>query len=185
VCVLQASAASKWLSKQRIDPNDLRNALLLELLRAREAAAHSGQAVGASGIFRYTAVSLLPGVVHHSSAHETKSVHCKGLGGMPRCCMQCMQQQHKQMCACADAGCAAVVVPVRLDLPAGLSLGVDRVADRRVAFIKQRWSAGPYRSSSSASAGHASLQGVCVPKRDCELQSAPCASGSAVQICGK
>jgi hypothetical protein len=54
---LQASAASKWLSKQRIDPNDLRNALLLELLRAREAAAHSGQAVGASGIFRYAAAS--------------------------------------------------------------------------------------------------------------------------------
>ena len=49
---LQASAASKWLSKQRIDPNDLRNALLLELLRAHEAAAHSGQAIGASGIFR-------------------------------------------------------------------------------------------------------------------------------------
>lgn len=50
----QAGAASKWLSKHRIDPNDPRNALLLELLKAREAAAHSGQAVGAAGIFRYS-----------------------------------------------------------------------------------------------------------------------------------
>lgn len=51
----------------------------------------------------------------------------------------------------------------RLDLPNGLSLGVDRVADRRVAFIKQRWTAGPFRNSSSCSgsagAGHCSLQG--------------------------
>lgn len=50
---VQASAASKWLSKHRIDPNDPRNALLLELLRAREAAAHTGHSVGAAGIFRY------------------------------------------------------------------------------------------------------------------------------------
>jgi hypothetical protein len=53
---LQASAASKWLSKHRIDPNDPRNALLLELPRAREAAPHSGQAVGAAGVFRCAAL---------------------------------------------------------------------------------------------------------------------------------
>lgn len=49
---MQAGAASKWLSKHRIDPNDPRNAMLLELLRVREAAAHTGQAAGLAGIFR-------------------------------------------------------------------------------------------------------------------------------------
>lgn len=45
--------ASKWLAQQMLDPNDPRNAMLLELLRAREAAAHSGSmAAGASDIFR-------------------------------------------------------------------------------------------------------------------------------------
>lgn len=45
----------------------------------------------------------------------------------------------------------------RLDLPNGLSLAVDRIADRRVAFIKQRWKAGPYRGSSTAAAGQDTL----------------------------
>lgn len=56
---------------------------------------------------------------------------------------------------------AANPLPCRLDLPGGLSLGVDRVADRRVAFIKQRWTAGPYRNSSSAAASYVGLQGKC------------------------
>lgn len=47
----------------------------------------------------------------------------------------------------------------RLDLPLGLSLAVDRVADRRVAFIKQRWNAGPFRNSSTASARLGGLHG--------------------------
>jgi hypothetical protein len=48
----------------------------------------------------------------------------------------------------------------RLDLPNGLSLAVDRIADRRVAFIKQRWKAGPYRGSSAAAAGQDTLHGT-------------------------
>ncbi len=40
--------ASKWLAQELLDPNDPRNAALLELLRAREAAAHSS-GMGAAG----------------------------------------------------------------------------------------------------------------------------------------
>jgi hypothetical protein len=57
---------------------------------------------------------------------------------------------------CADCG-GPVLLWCRLDLPNGLSLGVDRIADRRVALIKQRWTAGPYRSSSTAAAAHDQL----------------------------
>ncbi len=39
--------AAKWLSHQAVDPNDPRNAALIELLRAQEAAA------GASGEVRF------------------------------------------------------------------------------------------------------------------------------------
>lgn len=93
---LQASASSKWLSKHRIDPNDPRNALLLELLRAREAAAHSGQALGAAGIFR-CALSLndawgllmyflclfclLPFAAHSACSADHKRQAAKDVGG--------------------------------------------------------------------------------------------------------
>lgn len=51
-----ASAAAHWLSKAQIDPNDPRNAALLELLKAREAAAHGGGRgadSSAPGLFRW------------------------------------------------------------------------------------------------------------------------------------
>jgi hypothetical protein len=40
------SAAAKWLSQELLDPNDPRNAALLELLRTRSAAANSGAGPG-------------------------------------------------------------------------------------------------------------------------------------------
>ncbi|KAF6253850.1 hypothetical protein COO60DRAFT_1463007 [Scenedesmus sp. NREL 46B-D3] len=88
------SAAAKWLSQELLDPNDPRNAALLELLRTRSAAASSGAA---------------------------------GPGGAPDL--------------------------FRLDLAPELALAVDRAADQRVTFIKQRWHAGPYRGPSGASGG--------------------------------
>ncbi|KAF6253870.1 hypothetical protein COO60DRAFT_1642856 [Scenedesmus sp. NREL 46B-D3] len=94
-----AIGGHKWLSQELLDPNDPRNAALLELLRTRSAAASSGAA---------------------------------GPGGAPDL--------------------------FRLDLAPELALAVDRAADQRVTFIKQRWHAGPYRGPSGASGG--SMQGL-------------------------
>eukprot|EP00879_Flechtneria_rotunda_P017698 GHRR01018550.1.p1 GENE.GHRR01018550.1~~GHRR01018550.1.p1 ORF type:complete len:809 (+),score=288.09 GHRR01018550.1:245-2428(+) len=87
------TADNKWLAGQLVDPNDPRNAMVLELLRAREAAAH-GSSMGHGGC-------TVPGLF-------------------------------------------------RLDLWGELLLGVDRVANQRASFIKQRWQAGPYRSAMAA-----------------------------------
>jgi hypothetical protein len=46
----------------------------------------------------------------------------------------------------------------RLDLSSELALAVDRAADQRVTFIKQRWGAGPYRGPAGARGG--SMQGA-------------------------
>jgi hypothetical protein len=41
----------------------------------------------------------------------------------------------------------------RLDMMGELALAVDRVADQRAAFIRQRWQAGPFQGCSSTSPG--------------------------------
>lgn len=171
-CHLQGSAASKWLSKHCIDPNDPCNALLLELLRAREAAAHSGQAVGAAGVFRCAACCRPPSQTAERLWLPTQRNNTRGsLAARPcRHPRPVMQRAALLLlrwfpstpgCVCVRVfrGRLCVSVCCRLDLPNGLSLGVDRIADRRVAFIKQRWTAGPYRSSSTGAAGHDSLHG--------------------------
>jgi hypothetical protein len=45
----------------------------------------------------------------------------------------------------------------RLDLSPELALAIDRAADQRVTFIKQRWQAGPYAGPAGARGG--SMQG--------------------------
>eukprot|EP00775_Hariotina_reticulata_P004277 gene4277-4531_t len=95
------SIAGKWLSHQLIDPNDPKNALLLELLHAREAAAQNN--------------------------------------------------------AVASTGRAGDLF--RLDMMGQLALAVDRVADQRAAFIRQRWQAGPYQSCNASAASLTSAGG--------------------------
>jgi hypothetical protein len=141
----QGGAAAKWLLKRQLDPNDPRNVLLLELLRTWEAAASGGSIGGAAGLFRWggayaglgAAVWMPLGSSHNCRCADSA---CLVALRLPRCCLFCCP---------------------RLDVPGGALLGVDRVADRRAAFIKQRWLAGPYRATSSARSLCDGLSGAC------------------------
>lgn len=155
----RSRAASKWLAQHLLDPNDPRNAVLLELLRAREAAAHSSvaaAAAGASDVFRYEwygrwlTGGLCPGLgTDHVCARVAGAVYCP-------CFSIQLGVRTASLCGILHIGYVPYIGRLccvfRLDISNEISMAVDRAAGQRAAFIRQRWLAGPLRSAGAGGA---------------------------------
>jgi hypothetical protein len=174
--LLQASRAraARWLRRHApLDPNDPRNAQLLELLRAQEAGVAGGGEVGAG--------SCLSG----------------GAGGLcsrSRCSLQPRLAQppmpaaapinpftHQNLCTDPTLCIPSLQGPPDLFRPGllpDLAMTSDRPCDQRAAFLRRRWEAGAFRQTDGARGGAARLRGraactVCGPGWGSERGHAP------------